>query len=131
MDAWVRKYIGIPFKDKGRDGEGLDCWGLVRTVLKNEFGKELPDLSDGYGSIRDVRAISKLIDETKPLIEAKPVEYPEIGDIAVIRCKGLPLHVGIYVGSGYILHTERTVESMIERMSSPAIKNRIEGWYHV
>lgn len=34
-------YLSIPYVDGGRDGCGLDCWGLVRDVLHAHFGVPL------------------------------------------------------------------------------------------
>lgn len=48
MDA--RKYLGIPFQDKGCGFEGCDCYGLVRLVYREELGIELPCLGDAYST---------------------------------------------------------------------------------
>ena len=41
----LKKYIGVPFLDGGRDPSvGLDCWGLFLLVEK-EFGISVPDFT--------------------------------------------------------------------------------------
>ena len=32
VPIWAGHYIGLPFRDHGRDRSGLDCWGLIATV---------------------------------------------------------------------------------------------------
>lgn len=55
------KYIGIPFKEHGRDINGWDCYGLIYYILKKEFNINIPSYVDNYGSIEDYRQLSKLI----------------------------------------------------------------------
>jgi len=131
MEAWADKYIGIPFVDHGRSYDGMDCWGLAKAVLKNEFGVDLPDLGERYKSIKDTSTITRLVDETKPLVDARQVDRPAPGDLAVIMYKGAAIHIGVYVGGGYVLHTNARIQSMLERVKSPNLKSRIEGWYRI
>jgi len=59
--AWVRSFIGIKFKDRGRDQDGSDCWGLFRLVYAQRFGLALPSYDAEYdhvfdaGGVQDVR----------------------------------------------------------------------------
>jgi cell wall-associated NlpC family hydrolase len=39
---WAAQYVGLPFRDKGRARTGLDCYGLVVLVLREQFGVEVP-----------------------------------------------------------------------------------------
>jgi len=40
LEIIAEKVLGVPFKYKGRDLSGLDCWGLVMYCYK-ELGIEL------------------------------------------------------------------------------------------
>lgn len=38
-DNWLDRYIGLPWKIGGRELHGgIDCWGLVRLVMRDEAG---------------------------------------------------------------------------------------------
>ena len=39
----TEKYLGIPYRHRGRSLKGLDCWGLVVLVYK-DFGIDILDL---------------------------------------------------------------------------------------
>lgn len=46
--TWANQYVGIPYLEKGRSREGADCWGLVRLILLEQTGLELPSYSEKY-----------------------------------------------------------------------------------
>jgi len=131
MYSWVYKYIGIPFVSNGREKNGCDCYGLVRLVLKNEYGIEIPELSNNYSDARNVEETAKLFKEHRPVIAAERIPAPEERAIAVILERGVPAHIGIVAGREHILHTGAKTGSVCQRISHPGIRDRIEGYYHV
>lgn len=129
VPSWVAPYIGIPYLEHGRTSAGCDCWGLVRLVLFERFGKVLPSMSSEYQEV-DPAVTSRLVSRTAALVEAAPVSDPKPGDIAVMRV-GLhrSAHVGVVVADGYVLHVDRGVNAHVDRLDSPRIVNRLEGFY--
>lgn len=130
MDAWVADYVGIPFLIRGRDREGVDCYGLCRLVLEERFHKRLPDFKS-YQSLEDRQFIALLIDANKPTIDARQVEMPLPGDLVLLHFYGLPIHIGIYVGSGHMLHVMKGCDTAVERLDSGRIAGRVKGFYRV
>ena len=131
MYKWVSKYIGIPFLSGGRTAEGCDCYGLVRLVLRNEYGINLPELSDDYNNALNTRETKKLFEEHRPVLTSKKLDFPEEKAVAVITEHGHPCHIGITAGNGYILHTGIKTGCICQRETHPGIRGRIEGYYRV
>jgi len=125
------RYIEIPFKNKGRDFDGCDCWGLVRLIYHTEFNIELPSFVDVYKDANESKKISKAITENRSLINYKENEAPEYGDIVVFNIQKMPFHVGVYVGRGMVLHVMRGMNSACERISLGKLKGRVEGFYEI
>jgi cell wall-associated NlpC family hydrolase len=128
---WAREYVGIPFADRGRDRGGLDCWGLVRLVLAEQFGKHLPSLSLSYESANDEEAVRDLVCAQRPLLKARRVADPVYGDVALLRLRGFLCHVGVYVGDDCMLHVRRGTAAVVDRLSSIIWRRRLEGFYRV
>ncbi|NMW23861.1 C40 family peptidase, partial [Rhodanobacter denitrificans] len=61
VPAWAGPYVGIPYRTHGRDRAGVDCWGLVRLVMAEVFGAELPDYGDTYRDGEDWGAIGDAV----------------------------------------------------------------------
>lgn len=129
---WVKHYIGIPFVSGGRSiREGLDCYGLFRIVQNYHYGKNLPLLSGVYEDANNSCETEKLFKKHRPLIAGIKAKEPFPGCGVILRYQGHPLHIGTYVGGGYILHTLNNTGSVLERAASAGLKNRIEGYYIV
>lgn len=142
LPVWVKKYIGIPFKELGRDFDGCDCWGLVRLVSKNEFGVDLDSYDDEYISTIEgdgaVHALEKYginnPGHWEKIEGGAEVEgnYILMNGIYTIDGKKYraPLHVGIVIQPGVMLHTEEGFDSVWTRYQEDrTIKNRIVGFY--
>lgn len=129
--AWVKKYIGVPFFSNGRTLEGCDCYGLVRLVLRNEYGISLPELSNDYSDALNVKETARLFSEKLPVLTVAKIPEPEEKAVAVIMEHGHPAHIGVVAGNGYILHTGVKTGSVCQRATHPGLRGRVEGYYRV
>lgn len=107
----MRKLIGIPFVDRGRDSSGMDCWGLAMAAM-SKYGHNVPDF---HISCFDTSGIGGAYGRERWAWEA--VDAPTEGDLAVLCLDpALPeivQHVGVYVGNSRMPHT------MTKRNSHP------------
>ena len=132
MYSWTQKYVGIPFVSGGRDYNGCDCYGLVRLILNDEYQIQLPALNSDYSDALNCEQTKNLFKEYVPVICGTKIENPEEKAVCLVRTRGgLCTHVGIYAGDGFIIHTRNKTGAVCERLSSPFLTGRIEGWYHV
>lgn len=126
---WAGRYIGLPFEDHGRSRSGLDCWGLARLVLSEQFGIALPSFAAEYRRTTDTGRISDLILREIPAWQFVAAGEEALGDIIILRQRGAPMHVGIVLGDKRMLHIERGIDSAIEAYSGPCWRDRVFGFY--
>jgi murein DD-endopeptidase / murein LD-carboxypeptidase len=130
LPAWVRRYIGLPYVEHGRGLEGVDCWGLLHLVLGEQFGIEVPAYAHAYPGTggKHATALGALIRDQLlqpdwqpvPLAEARP------GDGLLMRAFGQPLHVGVVVCPGWMLHARHGDAVVAERYLGPHIVRKLE-----
>ena len=136
MESWWDKYLGLPWVIGGRERSGVDCWGLVRLVYRQECGIELPSWVDDphardltlHGRSKAFRAhVGKFMELPRWTKEQRPF------DIAALSIRGNLWHVGILVEAPYtVLHIEDEEGSKLEDWSRREdFTTQFGGFYRV
>lgn len=129
IPPWAAAYIGIPWREKGRDREGCDCWGLVTLVMREQFGLDLPSYAHDYTDTSEREQIAALLADGIPATGWGPVVgVPRAGDGVVFRLMNAPWHVGLMVDAESFVHVEEGVgASCLERLDSYRWARRQHG----
>lgn len=130
MYTWVQEYIGIPFVSGGRDRRGLDCYGLIRLVLMEQYGCKLPLLDGKYDNALNFYDTSPLFFQQLPILTEK-IAGPQERALALLEMHQLPCHLGLFCGGESIIHSRAGVGVVAERLDSRRLPGKIVGWYRV
>lgn len=137
-EAWTEKYLSIPFRDRGDDFSGMDCWALVAACFLRERGIALP----AYGAVASAmspEAFRTIIREKQlPEWEEIPPGSEQAFDVVLMRGiievegrkASRPTHVGLVVRPSRLLHIERgTGASVVDYRRHPSIKCRVISFH--
>lgn len=127
MTDWSQ-YVGIPFVDGGRDRDGCDCYGLVRLILRAEYGIDLPAYADGAVCAHERAEVAALFDLDRQTGPWVPVTRAQAGDVVLLRVDGHPAHLGLAVDHCRMIHT-RADQSKVEPYTGRLWRDRIAGLY--
>ena len=110
-DAWVARYLPVPFVEHGRAFRGADCRGLVFLILEHETGLRVPELAELIGSehrsARDAAALVEAHVGQWSRIEADAAgSYPRFC-VLLFTVGGLPTHVAVSMGGRRFIHTQK------------------------
>ena len=130
MYTWVQEYIGIPFQSGGRDRTGLDCYGLIRLILMEQYGCTLPLLDGKYDNALNLYDTSPLFFQQLPILTEK-IAGPQERALALLEMHQLPCHLGLFCGGESIIHSRAGVGVVAERLDSRRLPGKIVGWYRV
>jgi len=123
---WSNKYIGIPYKDYGRDETGIDCWGLVCLVYKQEFNIELPTFDSSY-HVDDRKQLHQLIAQHRE--SWTQLDAPKPGCVVLFKILGSESHVGIAISATQFLHARDGYDASVESFDSTNWRSRIVGYF--
>lgn len=131
MMHWSAKFVGLPWAEKGRAREGVDCWGLCHLVYAEALGVTLPSYVDQYACVAERAEIAALMSSDSlrwPWAEV-PLEDAREFDIALFSRAGLQSHVGIVIAAGRMLHIDSERHSCIETYLAGRWRPRLIGIY--
>lgn len=122
---WWHKYVGIPFVEKGRDASGLDCWGLVQLVYKQELSIELPSYLDVYETTNDRDALAAMISSESEQKWQDVADLPKPFDIVILNMRGVPMHVGIITKPNHMIHCAHGIGTAHEHLGTSRWKHKV------
>lgn len=131
---WVNDYMRIPFVTDGRDRRGCDCWGLVRLILREQAGIEISDYAGT--STEDVRTVNRNMasDSAQPPWQCviEPGQERKFDVVLMSRtirtdrgAANVPMHVGLITEPGWMIHTEKHVNTTHVRMDGPGVQRKV------
>ena len=126
---WTNEYVGIPFREKGRDRTGIDCWGLARLILRERFRIEAPDLSAEYSGAQAPARLQEIAREEAENWWPIPLGDEQPGDIVMLAIRGFDRHFGIVVAPPWMIHAEKGINSILERYDRPRWQRRLTGFF--
>ncbi|CAB4122147.1 Endopeptidase, NLPC/P60 domain containing protein [uncultured Caudovirales phage] len=122
MTHWANEYMGITWSNGGNSKqEGFDCWNLVRTIQREQFGIDVPVIDVDAYKIKDCVVAFSTHGELK---NWDKVEVPQEGDCVLMSQNKRPTHIGVWLdeqgggiihsvqGVGVIFTTESHIQSM-------------------
>lgn len=121
----LSRYVGLPYKMRGRDFSGIDCLGLVQAFYRDELGVEIPNYL--YCDTFDIDSCADAIKGGALDGNWRQTVEPTLYGLLVFKVLGHPTHVGLYLGGDDFLHAFQGRNSCIERLSDWS--RRLAGCY--
>jgi probable lipoprotein NlpC len=113
------QYINLPYKNMGRDFNGVDCYGLAYLIFEEERGIQLPDFTDinytiGWSEDGENYIVDSIYDKWSE------VELPyQLFDCILFyknANRSIVNHIGVYIGSNKFIHIILRKRSEINRL---------------
>ncbi len=131
MKSWVEPYLALPFVDRGRSRNGVDCYGLVRLIYQEQRGIELPSYTESYATTADHQEITALLKQ-EVATQWREIALTEVAtwDGLIFRILGQPTHFGMVLDPPWFIHAlkrdrQDAGRTWVERWDSLEWKHRL------
>lgn len=124
---WSAEFVGLPWADKGRGRDAVDCWGLVMLAFARR-DIALPSYTEAYASAGEKAEVAALLGKASDWPWRK-VEAEREMDIAIFRRAGADSHIGVVIEPGRMLHCTRQNGVCIESYRSGYWAPKLSGFY--
>ena len=100
-----KKYVGVPFENRGRKLGGLDCYGLVILIYK-DIGIDLFDIDAEYPTNWSKRGENYMVENAHR--DWNTVNAPALMDLALFNnSDGVGFHIGVMLDRATFIHTTK------------------------
>lgn len=128
---WSAEFVGLPWKDLGRERDGVDCYGLYRLALKYAAGIDLPAYTEDYISALELAEIGALLKgelAKPPWHRIEPGSEREF-DLALFHRGRFEAHVGMVIQRPRMLHVCEGLDSHLADYTTSEWRPRLVGFY--
>lgn len=126
---WSAAYVGLPYRDHGRDRAGLDCWGLVRLVYREQRGLALPSYAECYADAAERADISAALAAGAGAGPWRRVDRGAEWDVALFGAAWGACHVGVLIDRCQVLHVSAEHAARVQPLAHPLLSRRLACIY--
>lgn len=122
------EFLKIPYKHRGREFDGADCYGLIILWYAKRLGLAVWDVEEDYAKSSAWGGKNYFLDNYWR--EWRQVDEPGQYDVVLFRRQESATHAGVYLGSGKFLHIIKA-GCVISKLYDPQWADRVEGFYRL
>ena len=100
----AQRYIGVPFAHKGRDRDGMDCYGLFLAMMR-DMGAPVPD----FEYIADWEKSGGNVIMENYWKHGEEIQKEDLvpGDAILFKNSPVINHIAVYLGGGKFVHATK------------------------
>lgn len=134
---WAGDYIGLPYIEEGNTRAGVDCFGLIDLIHTERLGGPLPQYKGLHWHTADTaikrgRNVMEIVPHAVKYasgFEEVRLDAARLGDGLMLRQRGHPIHCGLVLAPGWMIHATEDDGVCIEPYDGLMWKHRVLACY--
>ena len=129
LDEFLNKIMGAKFAPNGRDYQSIDCFGIIYLCYRDVLGIELKEYRDIFteNNPQMLLRVAEVMKDARS--EWETASQIREFDMINIRTGRHAFHVGLALNDKQMLHADDICGVVVEDLSNPLWKNRIDWIY--